>query len=132
MVITQKSPNRIHMKFSCFPGGDTPKLWAQTIFEAKPVKISPFRNERTISPKNVPPKPLFSDKNWKFGRCQSGDIIQAAEHAKFQIRTTSCLKVMGFGIFGPKIGAMPKIHYATPTSRILFRAFVAVWVPTQS
>ena len=33
---------------------------------------------------------------------------------------------MDLGIFGPKNGAIPKIHYATPTSRILFRAFVAV------
>ena len=121
------------MKFSCLLGGDTQKSWAQTIFEAKPVEIYPFRTERTISPKNAPcPKPLFSDRNWKFGQCQSGDIIQAAELAKFQIRPTSCPKVIGLGIFGPKNRAMPQVHYATPTFRILFRTFVAVGAPTES
>ena len=33
----QKDRNRSCMKFSCFPGGDTQKSWAQTKFEAKPV-----------------------------------------------------------------------------------------------
>ena len=129
----QKGPNRVRMKFSCFRGGDTPKSWAQTKFEAKSVEFSPFRTERTIGPKNAPcPKPLFSDRNWKFTRCQSRDIVQAAELAKFQIRPTACPKVMGLGIFGPKNGAMPKIHYATPTSRILLGSFVAVGAPTES
>ena len=50
---------------------DTPESWAQTKFEAKPVEISPFRTERTIGPKNAP-CPL-SDRNWKFGQCQSRD-----------------------------------------------------------
>ena len=33
-----------------------------------------------------PPKPLFSEGNWKFERWQSEDIKEAAELAKFQIR----------------------------------------------
>ena len=120
------------MKFSCFSVGDTPKSWAQTKFEAKPVEISPFRTKRTLGPKNAPcPKPIFSDRNWKFRRCQSRDIIQAAELAEFQIRSTSCPKVMGWGISGPKNGATPKIHYATPTSRILLGSFVAVGAPNR-
>ena len=75
----QKGSNRARMKFSCFSGGDTLKLWAQTKFEAKPVEIAPFRTKRTVGPQNGPyPKLLFSDGNWKFVRCQSGDIFQTA------------------------------------------------------
>ena len=33
----QKGLNWVRMKFSYFPGGDTPKWWAQTKFQAKPV-----------------------------------------------------------------------------------------------
>ena len=121
------------MKFSCFIGGDTQKSWAHTEFEAKPVSISPFRTDRTIGPKiSLSPKPVFSVGNWKFGRCQSGDIIQAAELAKFKIRPTPGPKVMGIGIFAPKNGAMPEIHYATPISRILLVAMVAMGDPTVS
>ena len=129
----KKGPNRSRMEFSCFPVGDTPKSWAQIKFEAKPVKISPFRTDRTIGPKIAPPpKPLFSDGNWKFGRWQSADIKQAAELAKFQIRPTAGPIVTGLHTFGPKNGAMPKTHYATPISRILFGAFVPVGDPTKS
>ena len=129
----QKGPNRVRMKFSCFSGGYTSKSWAQTKFEAKPVEISPFMTERTIGHKNAPcPKSILSDRNWKFGRCQSRDIIQAAVLAKFQIRPISCAKVIGLGIFGPKNGVMPKIHHAKPTSLILLGFFVAVGAPTES
>ena len=34
--VPKKGPNRVHMKFSCSSGGDTPKSWVQTKFEAKP------------------------------------------------------------------------------------------------
>ena len=128
----QKGPNRVRIKFSCF-SDILRNHWHRPNFEAKPVEISPFMTERTIGPKNAPcPKPLFSDRNWKFGRCQSRDIIQAAVLAKFQIRPTSCAKVIALGIFGPKNGAMPKIHHATPTSQILLGPFVAVGAPTES
>ena len=70
-----------------------------------------------------PPKPLFSEGNWKFGRWQSADIKQAAELAKFQIRPTPGLIVTGLHTFGPKNGAMPKTHCATSISRILLGAF---------
>ena len=79
-----------------------------------------------------PPKPLFSEGNWKFGRWQSTDIKQAAELAKFQIRPTPGLIVTGLYTFGPKNGAMPKTHYATSISRILLGAFVPVGDPTKS
>ena len=60
----RKGSKRARMKFSCFSGGDTLKSWAQTKFEAKPVKIAPFMTERSVGPKNGPyPKPLFSDGN---------------------------------------------------------------------
>ena len=39
---------------------------------------------------------------------------------------------MGIGIVGPKNGAMPKIHYATPICRILLGSFAAVGDPTVS
>ena len=39
---------------------------------------------------------------------------------------------MGIGIFGPKNGAMPKIHYATHISRILLGCFTAVGDSTVS
>ena len=39
---------------------------------------------------------------------------------------------MGSGIVGPKNGAMPKIRYATPLSRILLGSFAAVGDPTVS
>ena len=114
-------PNWVRMKLSYFPSGDTPKSWARTKFEAKLVESSPFRTEQTISPKNAPcPKPLFSDRNWKFGRCRSGDIIQAAKVAKFQIRPTSCPKVMGLGIFGPKNGQCPKSTMPRPHPEFYF------------
>ena len=61
-------------------------------------------------------------KGWKFGRWQSADIKQAAELAKFQIRPTPGPIVTGLRTFGPKNGAMPKTHYATPISRILLGA----------
>ena len=129
----QKGPNRARMKFFCFPDRDTPNSWGQTKFTAKAGEISPYTTKRTIGPKIAPfPKPLFSDGNWKFGKCQSGDIIQAAELAKFQIQLTRGPKAMGLGIFGLKNGAMPKIHYATGTSRILLRAFADVLDPTVS
>ena len=74
------------MKFSSSPGGDTPKSWAQTKFEVKPADISQFRTDRAIGSKIAPlPKSLFWDGNWKFGRCQSGDILHIGELAKFQI-----------------------------------------------
>ena len=99
--------------------GDTLKSWAQTKFEAKPVEIAPFRTERT-EPKNGPyPKPLFSHGNWKFGRCQPGDIFQASKLAKFQIKPTPGSKVVGIGSLGPRKGTVHKIHYATPITRIL-------------
>ena len=111
----QKGPNRTRIKFSCFIGGDIQKSWAQTKFEAKPVKISPFRTDRTIGPKIAPsPKPLFSGGNWKFGRCQSGDIIQAVELVKFKIRPTPGPKVMGIGILVPKMGQCPKSTMPRP------------------
>ena len=70
------------MKLSSFAGGDTPKSWAQTKFDAKPVKISQVRTNRTIGPKIAPfPKPLIWDGNWKCGRCQSGDILYIGELA---------------------------------------------------
>ena len=96
----------------------------------KTVGIAPFRTKRTVRPQNGPfPKPIFLDGNWK---CQSEDIFQAAKLAKFQIRLTPGSKVMGIGILGPKKGAVPKIHYATPITRILLWAFVAVGDPTVS
>ena len=80
-----------------------------------------------------PPKPLFSEGNWKFGRWQSSDIKQAALLAKFQIRPTpGPIVITGLRTFGPKNGAMPKTHYATPISRILLGAFVPVGDPTKS
>ena len=85
--LPQKGPNWLQMELQMehLPSGDTLKSGVQTKFKAKPVEISPFRTERTIGPKNVPcPKPLFSDRKWNFGRCQSGDIIQAAEIALSQ------------------------------------------------
>ena len=109
------------------------RSWTQTKFEAKPVEIAPFRTDQTVEPKNGPyPKPLFSDGNWKFERCQSGDIFKAAKLAKFQIRPTPGSKVMGIGILGPKKGAVPKIHYFTPITGILLGDFVAVGDPTVS
>ena len=90
------------MEFSSFPGGDTQKSWAQTKFEAKPVKISPFRTARIIGRKIAPPpKSLFPKGNWKFGRWQSADIKQAAELDKFQIRPTPGPIVTGLRTFGP-------------------------------
>ena len=89
--------------------------------------------DRTIGPKIAPiPKPLFWDGNWKFGRCQSGDILYIGELAKFQILATPGPKVIGLRIFGPKNGPVPKNHYATPLTRILLGAFVAVGDPTKS
>ena len=77
-------------------------------------------------------KPLFSDGNWKFGRCQSGDIIQVAKLANFKIRPTPGSKVKRIGILGPTKGTVLKIHYATPITRNLFGAFVAVGEPIVS
>ena len=89
--------------------------------------------DRTIGPKIAPfPKPLFWDGNWKFGRCHSGDILYIGELAKFQILATPGPKGIGLRIFGPKNGPVPKNHYATPLTRILLGAFVAVGDPTKS
>ena len=76
--------------------------------------------------------PLFWDGNLKFGRCHSGDILYIGELAKFQIQATPGSKVTGLRTFGPKNGPVPKNHYATPLTRILLGAFVAVGDPTKS
>ena len=102
-------------------------------FKRNRFKFLHLETDRTIGPKIAPPpKPLFSEGNWKFGRWQSADIKQAAELAKFQIRPTPGLIVTGLHTFGPKNGAMPKTHYATSISRILLGAFVPVGDPTKS
>ena len=75
-------------------------------------KFLNLRTDRTIGPKIAPiPKPLFWDGNWKFGRCQSGDILYIARHAKFQVLVTPGPKVIGFRTFGPKKGPVPKNRY---------------------
>ena len=76
------------------------------------------------------PNPYFGAEIGKFRRCQSGGILHIGELAKFQIFATPGSKVTGFRIFGPKNGPVPKNHYATPLTRILLGAFVAVGDPT--
>ena len=89
------------MKFSCFPGGDSPKSWAQTKFEAKPVEISPFSTERTIGAKNSPcPNRYFRTEIGKFRRCQSRDIIQAARACQVSNPTDILSQIYGLGYFG--------------------------------
>ena len=61
----------------------------------------------------------------------SPDISSQAS-AKFKIRPTPGSKVMRAGILGPIKGTVPKIHYATPITQILFGSFVAVGDPTVS
>ena len=57
--------------------------------------------DRTIGPKTPPPKPLFSERKWKFGRWKSADIKQAAEQHQVPLLQGSILLV-------PKMGQCPK------------------------
>ena len=104
------------MKFSCFSGGEIPSNHGhRRNLKRNRLKLLHLGPRELSGPKMaLIPNPLFSDGNWKFGRCQSEDIFQAAKLAKFQIRPTPASKVMGIGILGPKKGAVPKIHYASP------------------
>ena len=109
--ITKEKPAKFQIKWTA--GSKVLRLC--NFGAPKGPKSGPNLTERTVGPKNGPcPKPLFSDGNWNFGRCQSGDIFQAAELPKYQIRPTPCPKVMGIGILGPKKGRRPKSTISRP------------------
>ena len=85
---------------------------------------------------SVPKLPLLPNPYFRAEIGNSDDVSQEISSrqqvAKLKIRPTPGPKVMGIGIFGPKNGAMPKIHYATPISRILLECFTAVGDSTVS
>ena len=114
------------MTFSCFPGGDTPKSWAQTIFEAKPVEISPFRTERTISTKNAPcPKPLFSDRNLE---------IQAMPVRRYHPGSRACQVSNPTDILSQSYGLVYfwSRKRGSAKNPLCHAAFVAMGAPTES
>ena len=126
-VKTPKGPKSVPYEIFLFSRWRYPKIMGTGQIWSEPGLSFSIRTDRTIGPKIAPPpKPLFSEGNCKFGQLQSADIKQAAELAKFQIRPTPGPRVTWLRTFGPKNGAMPKTHYATPISRILLGTFVPV------
>ena len=81
-------------------------------------------SELSVPKMSLVPNPYF--------RTENGTSDDASPEISSRQPSLPCPKVMGLGIFGPKNEPLPKIHYAAPTSRILFWAFVAVGAPTES
>ena len=129
----EKGPNRSHIEFSCFPGGDTQKSWHRPNFKRNRFKFLHLELPELSVPK-LPhlPNPYFRREigNSDDGSPQISSRQQSLPNFKSDQHQVSLLQ--GSILLVPKMGQCPKTHYATSISRILLGAFVPVGDPTKS
>ena len=89
--------------------------------------------DRTIGPKIAPSrKPLFLGRKLEIWTMPVRRYHPGSRACQVSNPTDTWSQSYRHLYFGPKNGAMPKIHYATPISRILLGTFAAVGDPTVS